>query len=273
MYNNPFNLNIWRQQGGVALLPLPNEPELAAIVAAMTPAPTSDRQGVMNQLIKDLKSAGVWSKLSVLYVHAAHAEQPGRVNWINPSSWTLNTVNAPTFTTDRGFAGDGSTSYLVTSFNLLSNTVGMLHTSSSVACGAWLNTTVSTPTGNLIGGSDVGVSAFRIRYITTTTAWVARVLTGVEIIGTVPVASRGLVSFGRLLDDHFVRSAGINLVNQKVNSYSIYSNAELQIGRAGANYSSFQLGLSYLGAWTSSTEENLFQSAANDYMITLGNTG
>jgi len=71
----------------------------------MSVAPSAARQLVIDALIRQLKDAGVWAKLDVLYVIAAHDIQAGRVNWKNPGTFTATEVSAPTFTTDRGYAG------------------------------------------------------------------------------------------------------------------------------------------------------------------------
>jgi hypothetical protein len=90
----------------------PPEPETIALRTAMSVKPTGPRLGLYNELIHDLKIAGVWAKLDALYLLAAHDAQAARLNIRDPGSFDLTAVSSPTFTTDRGYAGDGSTSYL-----------------------------------------------------------------------------------------------------------------------------------------------------------------
>jgi len=90
--------------------------EASALVARMTTAPTRLRKQRIDTLVGSLKTAGVWAKLDALYVMAAHDAQAARLNWI-ADVFNLTAVSAPTFTADRGYAGDGSTSYLDTGFN------------------------------------------------------------------------------------------------------------------------------------------------------------
>lgn len=95
--------------GGVSVV---LEPETVTLVAAMTPTPDAARQIVINNLIVALKVGGIWSLLDVLWVFAAHAQQPATLNWKTPAAFTATPVSAPTFTVDRGFTGNGTTSYL-----------------------------------------------------------------------------------------------------------------------------------------------------------------
>src|SRR5690606_35810663 len=101
----------------------------------MTTPPTRARQLLINTTITNLIAAGLWPKLDVLYLLAAADEQAARLNWKNPGTFTCTAVNSPTFTADRGFAGDGSTSYLDTNFNI-SSASGRLYEQNSAHIGA-----------------------------------------------------------------------------------------------------------------------------------------
>lgn len=90
----------------------PFDPAALAIINAMSPTPNGARQTLINSTVVSLKGANLWTKFALLYVTAAAAQQPATINWVSPSTATLTAVNSPTFTTDRGFTGDGTTSYL-----------------------------------------------------------------------------------------------------------------------------------------------------------------
>lgn len=89
------------------------EAEAVALFARMTVQPDSARKGVINTLIKSLKTAGVWSKFTALWVMAAHDNQAGRRNWI-ADLYNAAAVAGPNFLADRGYQGDASSSYLTT---------------------------------------------------------------------------------------------------------------------------------------------------------------
>jgi hypothetical protein len=95
--------------------PVGYETETTTLLAAMTVEPSTVRKDQINDMIVELKDNGLWAKLDLLYVTAAHDSQAGRLNWKTPASNTLTTAGGtPSFTVDRGFTG-GPTGYLTTS--------------------------------------------------------------------------------------------------------------------------------------------------------------
>lgn len=95
----------------------PTQAETTALLAAMTVQPNAARQNLINNLIFDLKAAGVWTTFDLLYVPAAHDAQAGRLNWITPAQ-ALSVNGVPAFTVDRGYKGDGVSAYLGTGINI-----------------------------------------------------------------------------------------------------------------------------------------------------------
>lgn len=91
------------------------EPEAVALFARMTTEPDATRKSKINTFIKSLKTSGVWAKLDALYVMAAHDAQAARRNWI-ADQYNLTPIASPSFTIDRGYKGDGSSSLLSTGF-------------------------------------------------------------------------------------------------------------------------------------------------------------
>jgi hypothetical protein len=128
--------------------------EAATLVAAMSSAPDDTRKGAIDTCIGAIKTAGVWTKLDCLWLWAGHDSQAGLLDWKRLSDATA--VNSPTFTTDRGFTGDGSTSYINTNFTL--STDGVNYTQNSACMGAYINggTDALSTTANSIGVSASG---------------------------------------------------------------------------------------------------------------------
>jgi hypothetical protein len=91
------------------------DPAAAALIARMSVSPSDARVALIDTLVRALKGAGVWARLDLLYVLAAHDAQAARLNWVQ-SAYALSAVNSPGFTADRGYAGNGTTSYLDTGF-------------------------------------------------------------------------------------------------------------------------------------------------------------
>jgi hypothetical protein len=81
-------------------------------------APSAAQQTLQNTLVTDLKTAGVWDKLDVFYVFATDGDSDyATLNWKTPASFQATKVNSPTFISNEGYQGDGSSSHLDTNFN------------------------------------------------------------------------------------------------------------------------------------------------------------
>lgn len=104
--------------------PVEPETETTALIARMSTFPGQARKSYINDLIVALKTAGVWSKLDVLYVYAAHTEQAALLNWIEDALNGTNT-NSMVFTTDEGFKGGATNAYINTGINLGSPPTGL----------------------------------------------------------------------------------------------------------------------------------------------------
>ena len=105
-----IGLGIALNAGGAAV-----QAETSALIARMSTPPSASRIAAIDLLITTLKAASIWSKLDVLQVYAAADQQAALLNWVS-TSFNASVVNAPTFTADRGFNGNGTTSYVNTGF-------------------------------------------------------------------------------------------------------------------------------------------------------------
>jgi hypothetical protein len=79
--------------------------------------PDATLQTKQNATVLSLKSAGIWSKLDILYLFATNNSNMATLNFKAPSSHQVTLVNSPSFTASQGFKGNASTSYLNTNFN------------------------------------------------------------------------------------------------------------------------------------------------------------
>jgi hypothetical protein len=117
--------------GGVAL-----DADAATLIAAMSSPPDSTRQTLINTTILSLKSAGIWALLDECWFMAAHDSQAARLGWKRYKD--LSAVNGPTFATDRGYTGDGASSYLNTGF--VPSTDGVKYAQDSASLGVYSRT-------------------------------------------------------------------------------------------------------------------------------------
>jgi hypothetical protein len=78
--------------------------------------PSLSQRVKQNQLILDLKSAGVWAKLDTLAVTATDGSSNfALIDWKRLVTYT--NINACTFSTNGGFTGNGTSAYIDTNFN------------------------------------------------------------------------------------------------------------------------------------------------------------
>jgi len=128
-------------------------PETDALIARFTTPPTTARAKAINTFIGSLINAGVWAKLDCLYVTAAADSQAARRNWVQDAH-NLTAVNSPTFTADRGYAGNGSTSYLNTNYNPLTN--GQQYTLNSAHVSVYNRTSRAANDTIIMGAASSG---------------------------------------------------------------------------------------------------------------------
>ncbi len=76
-----------------------------------------------------------------LYIHGLSNSIAARTSFVNPDSTIATEVNAPTFTANRGYQGNGTTSYLNTNFN--PSTQGVKYTQSSASLFVYSRTNVA----------------------------------------------------------------------------------------------------------------------------------
>lgn len=118
------------------------ETETATLVAAFTTPPTTARKNRINTMILALKTAGVWSKLDLLYMMAAADTQCSKLNWKAPASYTLTQLGATTvgFTANQGYiaaGGSANVSCLDTGWHRQIGGVNMTQNSASIFLRPW----------------------------------------------------------------------------------------------------------------------------------------
>lgn len=80
--------------------------------------PSASVQAKQNTLLTSMKADGVWAKLDVFYVFAQDGGSAfATLNWKNPNANQSTLVSSPTFVSNGGFTGNGTSSYIDTNFN------------------------------------------------------------------------------------------------------------------------------------------------------------
>lgn len=132
-------------------------------------ASVSDTQAKrVSQLVKALKTSGVWSALDRLWLFAA--ENPTQALLDVKARATATAVNSPAFTGGRGYKGSHLSAYINSNFNPTTAS-GPNYTRNSCCYGCWVETPESAPSvGYRIMGNDetnygefaVGASTYSI---------------------------------------------------------------------------------------------------------------
>jgi len=156
-------------------------PEAAALVLRFTTEPDDARKALIDGRFTAGKALSFWAKLDALWVHAAHGAEAARLNWMG-DYYNCIPVNNPVFTADRGYMGDGSSSYLDTQFNPRTATSPKFQQNSG--CLGVRSNTDNASTGSLAGfftGSSDGCTTINPRTSATTNFAQMRATSGASL--------------------------------------------------------------------------------------------
>jgi hypothetical protein len=238
------NIDLFRQQLNTILQQIGyvSNPAAQRVFAGFTTPPDFDRQIQIGRLISDLQDAGVYDKLDLFYVMAAADSQAARVNWISPGATDLVAVNSPTFTTDRGYTGDGASAYLDTGaqLDLLTH-----YTLNSASVGGWV---LNNVTGAIIAGLNAA-STLNVNARNGAGNFLGRV-NDAGATGAVNADSRGFWSLNRSASN--ARQFYLNGASYSTDSTAstLFSSAQLAIGFAGGSLTADEHAALYEAAQT-----------------------
>jgi lysophospholipase L1-like esterase len=106
--------------------------------------PSAGQQVLQNQMVIDLKSSGVWSKLDTFAKFDVDGDSNfALIDWKRLTQYTA--VSNPTFTTNQGFAGNGTSSYINTNYNPFSEAVNFELNNATI--GTYIRTAPASPIG------------------------------------------------------------------------------------------------------------------------------
>ncbi|MBL8554758.1 MAG: hypothetical protein JNL41_10805 [Phenylobacterium sp.] len=156
-------LDVGLQIGGVAdtfTITTVAHAETAALIGRFAADPGATRRGLIDALIGALKAAGLWAKIDVLHVYAAHDGQAAALNWVS-TSYAASPQASPTFTADRGYAGDGSGTFINT--GLANNATGVNWQAASALAtfGVGVNVAGTVGANNHVFGLNGGAASVR----------------------------------------------------------------------------------------------------------------
>ena len=233
---------------------------------SFTTPPTTDRRVLINALIKSLIQAGIWDKLDAFYMMAAADAQSSLLNWVS-TSYNLTAVNSPAFVADRGYTGDGSTSYLDTNFNP-TTAVGAKFVQDSANMGLWSRTDLQNAAASSF---DMGQTNAQIdRFVSVAGRATGRANTGSGVTfgdGFYPkhamwsrTAAAVWESYAQGVDAGGGTTASAAMTNANFRILSVAA------GQFGAN----QIAAAHFGSGLSAVEAGALYSALNTFMVAVG---
>jgi len=98
---------------------------------------SAGREAHVDALVVGLKNDGVWTKLDRLWLFAAENTQSALIDLVATDQATA--VNSPSFTADQGYTGNGTNSYINTTY--LPGTDGPNWTGNAASFGVWQRST------------------------------------------------------------------------------------------------------------------------------------
>lgn len=246
--------------------------EAQAYFTAFTTDPGTTRKNLLATLIDGLVSDGVWSDIDALYLLASHDSQSALLNVKNPAQ-TATTVNSPTFTTDLGYNGNGSTSYVLAAQNISGGAYGFAQNDAHVH--AYCN----NQAGSVGAAVHTGLEGFsnRISVAASSTggaAQNARVNTAGDVnVGNSSGTRKGwrcgtrtAASGGTAHDSQLNGAAGGNAATAS----STFSTDEQTVGRVNTTYTSDRFAAFGSGTGLTQTQMTALHSRLHTYFTAIG---
>lgn len=246
----------WRPKAGYL-------PATTALVARMASAPPAGRAAAIDGLIRALVAAGVWSRLDLLQVLAAHDTQAARLNWIAPS-YDLGAYNSPLFTANRGFKGDGAAAYLeAAGYNPSAG--GTRYGLNDASYGLW----VLTP-NTVSGGIDIYLGESRMaRRTPTHTDYHLRINDAATAYG--PGGDVGAFFAADRPNSATKRQFRNGALNATYATPSTVSASYLRLLSTGSGaYSNAEVAAAFAGGALTDTQHAALHAALRTYLVTVG---
>lgn len=232
-------------------------------------APSASQQALQNTLVTDLKTAGIWDKLDMLFVFANNgSEEYSLIDWKNPTG-TLGTAYSDiAWASNTGFTGDGTADYIDTGH--VSGTTGAggntpQFGANSASMGVFSLTNYSSSTGNDYPISSDS-STQRIRFFGTSSGG-NRFLTAASFSGNISL-TQGLMGIQKTASQTVQPLVGDGTLGTEQGGLSdaTPSTNSVKIFRYNASYGEGTIKLAWVGNKFTSTEWSDYSDAVDTYM-------
>ena len=246
----------------------PYDPAANALFARMTVQPNNGRKKLISDTIVSFKAAGVWDKMGMLYLLAAHDAQAARLNWKGPYG-DLTPINTPTFTVDQGYQGDASTSYLDTGLSPANPET--LWTQDSAHLGMW-SRSVAPANSSYQSIGQVGSSKSYVVPRSSADQIAVRMNQTLSSLLAPATTARGHTTGARLSSANTAahRDGAIASSSNTIPSVAM-DTGNFAILRA-ALFSGYQISAAHFGMSVNTAENTAIYSALQSYLAAVGGT-
>ena len=232
--------------------------------------PSAGQQTKQNQLLIDLKSAGIWSKLDAFAMFATDGNSNfALIDW--KRLVVMTAINCPTFSTNQGFNGNGTSSYVNTSFTP-SN--GVNYALNNCSFGYWAFSGLDT-SGAKINIGCRNSASLGLTYPVGTNEATLLINSNTTVGGVLTASSSnlGLRHFNRIASTgcRYLNSTGVVGTNTNISgnipTVSIFINA-LNSNGSPSSYTTTRISCVFAGA-SLATENSSLNSALSTYITSL----
>lgn len=235
------------------------QPELQSVLdraTALSYTLPSDAQITkQNNLILHFKYSGIWDLFDVLYIMNAGSQEYSTLNFKNPNTNQITSLNSPAWANNGGSTGNGINSYLDTNFNPV--TQGVNYTLDNASRIIW----VKTDGGSLIDG----ITTTGNNRATTTSSTQQRINQGTtNLNASANLAGTGLKAINRTSNNNVEIFVNTTQFSRTAASSSLVSENQF-IHRSGTVYGTNEISIYGMGADLSALNTPLY-NALNTYM-------
>jgi hypothetical protein len=240
-------------------------PETLALRARFVTPPSGGRLRLIDRTIQQLKAGGVWDELDALWVFAAADAQAGQQNW-KSASFAATEVSAPTFTADRGYNGNATSSYVNLNYN---PAVNATHFAQDDACGFAWSLTEAQSNQSCFGWYD-GTDGMTVQPRNTSNFFSTRAN---QAAATTIANSdgRGLFSYNRTGATAMQLFQNGASVGSATTASAAVNSVNLNVGHStAAGFSNVQVAACGIGGALSPSQHGVLYTALSRYMQQVG---
>jgi len=229
--------------------------------------PSDSQQALQNQLVLNLKNGGYWDGLDSFSMFATDGDSDfALIDWIRLTDYTA--VNSPTFTTNQGFLGNGTSSYIDTNFVPATDGDNFTQDDAGITFHMYQ---LGVDAAYVVGQSSIGVDQIRMRVYSTATQNIDGQLNSGAVVPVQGIVSRAIGHFSvdRLSSASFRYQINTSLGNPyNVDSTGLSTNS-IWILRITTQYANYGTSYFAIRRGMTESEKNDMNSIVDTYLNSI----